>query len=49
MSHKLPTPSKEELETYYNQVKSISKTSKHFKTSNPTVRKWLNHYSIYIY
>ena len=49
MSHKLLIPSKEELITYYNQVKSISKTSKHFKTSNPTVRKWLNHYSIPIY
>jgi transposase len=49
MSRKLSVPSKEELETYYNQVKSISKTSKRFKTSNPTVRKWLKHYSIYIY
>lgn len=46
MSHKLPIPTKQELENYYSSVKSISKTAKHFGTSNPTVRKWLITYGI---
>jgi hypothetical protein len=46
MSHKLPIPTKTELEDYYDSVKSISKTAKHFKTTNPTVRKWLIQYDI---
>jgi transposase-like protein len=45
MSHKLSIPPKDELESYYQTVKSISKTARHFGTSNPTVRKWLQHYS----
>ena len=49
MSHKHPLPAKEELLDYYNSVKSISKTSRYFKTSNPTVRKWLKYYSIPLY
>ena len=49
MSHKLSIPSKEDLQTYYNNVKSISKTARHFKTTNPTVRKWLQYYSISLY
>lgn len=46
MSYKLKIPSKEELEEYYNSVKSISKTAKHYKTSNPTIRNWLSHHKI---
>lgn len=46
MSHKLPIPSKNDLESYYHTHKSISKTAKHFKTSNPTVRKWLQTFGI---
>jgi transposase len=46
MSHKLPVPSKKELETCYVKIKSISKVAKHFGTSNPTVRKWLLSYDI---
>lgn len=49
MSHKHPVPTKQELETIYHSVKSISKTARHFKTSNPTVRKWLKVYSIPTY
>lgn len=49
VSHKHPIPNKDELLDYYNTVRSISKTAKHFKTSNPTVRKWLKSYSIHIY
>lgn len=49
MSHKKNVPIKTELEQFYNQVKSISKTSKHYHTSNPTVRKWLKHYDIPLY
>lgn len=46
MSHKTPIPNKHDLETFYNSVKSISKTARHFNTSNPTVRKWLVQYGI---
>ena len=49
MSHKLSIPTKNELETIYHTNKSISKTAKHFKTSNPTVRKWLQSYKITYY
>jgi transposase len=49
MSYKHLVPSKDDLLDYYNTVKSISKTARHFKTSNPTVRKWLKSYSIPIY
>lgn len=49
VSHKHPVPSRDDLLDYYNAVKSISKTARYFKTSNPTVRKWLKSYSISIY
>lgn len=49
MSHKLSIPSKDELLSYYDRVRSISKTAKHFSTSNPTMRKWLQEYSIETY
>lgn len=49
MSKKITIPSREELVHIYEQTKSISKTSKHFNTSNPTVRKWLKYYDIKIY
>lgn len=49
MSHRLPEPNKDELQNIYNHYKSISKTAKHFKTSNPTIRKWLKNYSIPLY
>jgi len=49
VSHKHPIPSKENLLEYYNTVRSISKTAKYFKTSNPTVRKWLKSYLIHIF
>lgn len=49
MSHKHPMPSKNELENIYHSVKSISKTARHFNTSNPTVRKWLIEYGILRY
>lgn len=42
----MPVPSKEELESVYSSLKSISKTSRHYKTSNPIVRKWLIYYGI---
>lgn len=43
---KLNVPSKSELEEFYNETKSISKSAKHFGTSNPTMRSWLNNYNI---
>lgn len=46
MSHKLPVPAKNELEEIYHSFKSISKTARHYKTNNPTVRKWLISYDI---
>jgi transposase len=46
MSHKKPVPSKETLIEVYNRNKSISKTARHFNTSNPLVRKWLTSYGI---
>lgn len=49
MSHKIPVPSKNELETFYHTHKSISKTARHFSTSNPTVRKWLQSYGISLF
>ena len=49
MSHKHPVPIRENLLEYYDNVKSISKTARYFKTSNPTVRKWLKNYTIPIY
>lgn len=49
MSHKKIIPDKKKLETYYHSVRSISKTARHYNTSNPTVRKWLNGYGIELY
>lgn len=46
MSHKFPKPTKNELETTYNDFKSISKVSRHYGTSNTTVRSWLIYYDI---
>lgn len=46
MSHKIPLPPKNELLEFYNSVKSISKTAKKYKTSNPTIRSWLEQYDI---
>lgn len=46
MSHKKILPTKEKLLSIYTSNKSISKTAKIFNTSNPTVRKWLDQYSI---
>lgn len=42
----LKIPLKEELEKVYQELKSLSKTAKHYNTSNPTVRKWLIDYGI---
>lgn len=45
----LTIPSKEELEKTYNQYgNTISELARQYKTSNPTIRKWLNHHSITI-
>jgi transposase len=46
VSLKINIPSKQELQNFYYSTKSISKTAKHFQTSNPTVRKWLDAYAI---
>jgi transposase len=47
MSHQILPPLKEELETNYLSTGStISSLAKHYKTSQPTVRKWLIQYSI---
>jgi len=46
MSQKISVPPKKELNEFYNFVKSISKTAKKYKTSNPTVKKWLELYGI---
>lgn len=44
---KLDIPSKEELSCLYNTThKTISSLSRHYNTSNPTVRKWLIHHGI---
>jgi transposase len=43
----LSIPLKHELETLYSQPgMSISKLARHYNTSNPTVRSWLNKYGI---
>jgi len=40
-------PPQEELQSIYNQYGStISSVARHYNTSNPTVRKWLNNYNI---
>ena len=46
MSHKFPKPEKKTLIAVYSELKSISKLSKHYGTSNPTVRSWLIAYNI---
>jgi G:T-mismatch repair DNA endonuclease (very short patch repair protein) len=46
MTRDIVKPPKEELEEVYAKLNSISKTSKHYSTSNPTVRKWLIEYDI---
>lgn len=46
---KIAPPSKEDIEKIYSQYGcSISSLAKHFKTSNPTARKWLIEYGIEI-
>ena len=49
MSHKIPIPPKPLLFEIYEQTRSVSKVARHFKTSNPTVRKWFKEYSIQTY
>jgi transposase len=40
-------PPKEELQLLYQKEgATISSVARHYQTSNPTVRNWLNHYSI---
>lgn len=47
MTLKIEPPSKDELEKKYNAYGStISSVAKYYKTSNPTVRKWLIEYNI---
>lgn len=49
MSQKINMPTYEELMMHYsNELCSLSKLAKIYHTSNPTVRKWLNHYNIKI-
>lgn len=47
MSHKKPIPSYEELHSAYTKPgATISSVAKDYDTSNPTMRKWLDHYGI---
>ena len=47
MSHKIIIPDKDTLQRLYQQSSStISSVARHFNTSNPTVRKWLDGYKI---
>jgi transposase len=47
MSHKIPIPSKSELENLYaREGTTISSLARHYSTSNPTVRSWLISYDI---
>jgi len=47
MSVKIERPTKEELQQQYDiPGVSISELSRRYKTSNPTVRKWLIYYGI---
>jgi len=47
LSHQKPIPKKDEIEAlYFKEGGTISSLSRHYKTSNPTVRKWLDFYGI---
>lgn len=47
MSRKIPVPPKTELQSLYETVgSSMSSVARHYHTSKPTVKHWLEHYSI---
>lgn len=47
MSRKIPVPEKQELiDLYSREGATISSLSRHYKTTNPVVRKWLMNYGI---
>ena len=46
--YKIEIPPKEDIISIYDEPGgSISKVARHFNTTNPTVRKWMEHHNIY--